>query len=185
MTVPFLDTISIEVFCHVRLLIGPVIPLMVAWAREIFAVPKFARGKTPYLDDGASTIHSAEERCAVAVWVVENFWPVVLSVICNLKAPELNVTLADIESPGEIVMLEILVKGFGNISHHAKYRVAPELVVSCSVPSCSTDGELKPSIPTQTDEKALVAPVTVGTIQEPLTFVTALDAGVVRFVSAA
>ena len=40
-------------------------------------------------------------------------------------------------------------------------------------------------MPTQTDEYALDVPVTLGTVQEPLTEVTALDAGVLRLVTAA
>jgi hypothetical protein len=35
------------------------------------------------------------------------------------------------------------------------------------------------------DLRIVVLPVTVGTVQEPLTIVTALDAGALRFVSAA
>ena len=84
MTVPEFVSISIDVFCHEALSIPPVVPLMVAFAAENVAVPKLASGKTPDLDDGASTIHSAEDRCAVAVLVVENELDVVLSLICKV-----------------------------------------------------------------------------------------------------
>lgn len=60
------------VFCQEALSIAPVVPLIVALAAEICAVPKLANGKTPEIDYGASTIHSAEYRWAVADWVVEN-----------------------------------------------------------------------------------------------------------------
>ena len=37
---------------------------MVAFAPEKLIVPKLASGKTPVNEDGASRIHSAEDRCA-------------------------------------------------------------------------------------------------------------------------
>ncbi len=82
MTVPDLFTMSMEVLCQEASSIAPVTPLMVAWAPEKLAVPKFAKGKM-VPEDGASTIHSAEDRWALADWVVENDCPVVLSLICN------------------------------------------------------------------------------------------------------
>ena len=75
---------DVDVFCQAALSIAPVVPLMVACAAVNVAVPKSARGKTPELDDGASTIHSAEDRSAVAFWVVVNDLPVVLSLICRV-----------------------------------------------------------------------------------------------------
>jgi hypothetical protein len=83
-----LDTISIEVFCQAALSIAPVVPLMVAIACEIVAVPKLAKGKMPKKDEGASTTHSAEDRCADADWVIEKCW-LLLSVICNVNCPPL------------------------------------------------------------------------------------------------
>ena len=39
-----------------------VVPLTLAVSAEKETVPKSARGRTPPLEDGASAIHSAEER---------------------------------------------------------------------------------------------------------------------------
>lgn len=44
-------------------LIEPVAPSIVAEASEKVTLPKLARGSTPLLLEGASAIHSAEDRC--------------------------------------------------------------------------------------------------------------------------
>ena len=89
-TVPELVSISIATcFCAGGVVDFAVVPLMVACAPYSVAVPKLASGNTPELDDGASTIHSAEDRLAVAVLVVENDLDVVLSLICKVYGPEL------------------------------------------------------------------------------------------------
>lgn len=43
----------------------PVVPLIVAVQDEKETVPKLASGRIPPLEDGASAIHSAEERWAL------------------------------------------------------------------------------------------------------------------------
>lgn len=49
-------------------------------------VPKSASGKMPPLEDGASAIHSAEERCAPLTFAeVLKVAPVVASVIVTVK----------------------------------------------------------------------------------------------------
>jgi hypothetical protein len=64
--VPNALVMLIETSCQVEelLSIGPVVPLTVAHAFEKLTVPKLANGKTPEYDDGASTIHSADDLCA-------------------------------------------------------------------------------------------------------------------------
>src|SRR6516164_8318227 len=53
--------------------------------------------------------------------------------------------------------------------------------MSCSVPICSTEPELKPSIPTQEEDQPGVGPgVTVGTLHVPETAVTAELAGLAK-----
>jgi len=72
------------------------------------AVPKFASGSTPELDDGASTIHSAEDLAGVylrlaTVSVIEKDFPVVVSNILSVNSllgVVLYVTLAEILSFG-------------------------------------------------------------------------------------
>jgi len=57
---------------------------MVAWEPEKLIVPKSAKGKTPWKEEGASSIHSAEDRWAFGMaLVVEKFLPLVVSVIDN------------------------------------------------------------------------------------------------------
>jgi len=63
-SVVLLDVMLIEAFAPAELSMGPTAPLIVAEAPLIVAVPKFASGKIPP-DEGASTIHSAEERSAL------------------------------------------------------------------------------------------------------------------------
>jgi len=65
------------------------------------AVPKLARGRTPPLDEGASAIHSADERCAeftLADLLAD--WPVVVSVIVTVNVRPLKWASAEILSPG-------------------------------------------------------------------------------------
>jgi hypothetical protein len=76
-------------------------------------VPKFASGKTPKYEEGASAIHSAEVSVAPdTVADVEKVAPVFLSVMETVNTPPEYVTLAVITSPGLIVM-EIWYIGFG------------------------------------------------------------------------
>ncbi len=65
--VPVEVTIVMASFCHELSLMDPVCPLRVADAPVILVVPKSANGSTPPEDDGASTIHSADERWALAL----------------------------------------------------------------------------------------------------------------------
>jgi hypothetical protein len=65
-----IGTVSLD---HAESLIGPVTLLMVAEAFVNVTEPKFASGRMPEPEDGASTIHSADDRCAPgALWVVVN-----------------------------------------------------------------------------------------------------------------
>ena len=58
--------ISIAVSCQAESSIGPVTPLIVAVAPLNATEPKLASVRTPLLDEGASTIHSADDRWALA-----------------------------------------------------------------------------------------------------------------------
>ena len=65
MTVPELVTIVICWTAAPNDPIVPVVPLIVVVQDENETVPKLARGRMPPLEDGASAIHSAEERWAL------------------------------------------------------------------------------------------------------------------------
>ena len=102
------------------LLIGPVVPLIVAEAAEKETVPKSANGRTPLEEDGASAIHSADDSFAdfsvcevlyVALVVTS------VSVRVNLLDP-VYLTSPDIWSPGWIVMLRSTGE-LGYISYQA------------------------------------------------------------------
>jgi hypothetical protein len=78
---------------------------------------------------------------------------------------------ADMVSPGLTVMVlfGIAVSAAGRISHQAWYSAAP-LTQSCSVPVWIRLLLLKPSMPSQLDEKLFVlVGLTVGTCQLPVT----------------
>ena len=62
MTVPELVTIVITWTEDPKDPIVPVVPLTVAVDAEKLTVPKSASGRIPPLEEGASAIHSAEER---------------------------------------------------------------------------------------------------------------------------
>src|SRR5690349_5733807 len=107
-------------FCQAALLIGPFWPLMVAEALVMVVLPKFASGRTPKFEEGASTIHSAEERLAPgADWRVLNDLPVVLLMIDRVNAPVLYTTEAEMLSPACTTRLVIVIEGFGYISYQA------------------------------------------------------------------
>ena len=55
-------TMLIAVSCQLELSIGPVTPLIVADALVNATDAKLANGKMPEPDEGASTIHSADDR---------------------------------------------------------------------------------------------------------------------------
>src|SRR5262245_7672428 len=57
-------TMFMAALSQYRLSIESVRPLTVAVAPVIVTVPKFARGRTPESDEGAYTIHSADDRSA-------------------------------------------------------------------------------------------------------------------------
>jgi hypothetical protein len=64
---------------------------MVAWAAEKVSLPKLASGSTlPKEADGASMIHSAEERWALGrlCTVVNVGWVLVTSVSDSVKPPD-------------------------------------------------------------------------------------------------
>jgi hypothetical protein len=99
--------------------IVPGVPLTVAVQDENETVPKSARGRTPPLEDGASAIHSAEERCARLTFAdVLKETPVVVSVIVAVNLP-LKLASAVMWSPGEIVIPLIRNSGCGKNSNHA------------------------------------------------------------------
>ncbi len=78
------------------------------------AVPKLARGRTPPLDEGASAIHSAEERWAEFTWAdLLADAPVVVSVIVTVKVLPVNWASADILSPGWMVRPLKMNEGWG------------------------------------------------------------------------
>ena len=58
----FTMLIAFTPLAHGELLIAPVTPLMVVEALVNVTEPKFASGNTPENEDGASTIHSADDR---------------------------------------------------------------------------------------------------------------------------
>lgn len=79
----------------------PEVPLMVAMHAEKDTVPKSARGRMPPLEEGASAIHSAEERCAPLTFAeVLEVAPVVVSVIVTVKDLPLKLAWAVMWSPG-------------------------------------------------------------------------------------
>ena len=87
---------------------------------------KFARVKTPEFDDGASTIHSADDRCTPdALWyVVKVSFVLDVSVIVNWNWPAGRwryCTDAVILSPGETLIVDIVTEPSGYISYHTLY----------------------------------------------------------------
>jgi len=88
--------------------IGPLVPLVLPDAGPMFAEQlekmielKSANVSTPELEEGASSIHSAEDRCALfVVCVVLYDFPVELSVRVNVNLFDpAKTTEALIESP--------------------------------------------------------------------------------------
>lgn len=85
--------------------IVPVVPLTVAVDAEKLTVPKSASGRMPPLEDGASAIHSAEERWApLTLAEVLNETPVCVSVMVTVKDLPLKLACAVMVSPGVIVI---------------------------------------------------------------------------------
>ena len=120
MTAAELETIVITWTEEPKEPIVPVIPFTVAVSAEKETVPKSARGRTPPLEDGASAIHSAEDRwaeCTLADVLKEA--PVFVSVIVTVKDLPLEMTSAVMWSPGVIVSPLIRNKGCGKNSNHA------------------------------------------------------------------
>ena len=62
LTAPELETIVITWTLDPKDPMAPVTPFTVAVSAEKETVPKSARGRMPPLEEGASAIHSAEER---------------------------------------------------------------------------------------------------------------------------
>jgi hypothetical protein len=113
---------------QLELSIGPVTPLIVADALVNVTEAKLANGTTPELDEGTSTIHSADERWAPeALWyVVKESFGRLMSAIVTLNWPALAplatyCTLAEIESPGETVIVVMATELCGYISYHTEY----------------------------------------------------------------
>ena len=96
------------------LLIDPGTPLIVAWAFVKVTVPKFASGSTPDPEDGASTIHSADDRCGLLMlFVTVKEW--LPSAMLKVKLPWLLLywTEALIVSPGWTVIVEMVTGAAG------------------------------------------------------------------------
>ena len=94
--------------------IVPVAPFTVAVHDEKETVPKSARGRMPPLEDGASAIHSAEDRCAECTFAeVLKETPVVVSVIVTVKDLPLKLVWAVMRSPGVIVIPLMRKEGCG------------------------------------------------------------------------
>ena len=92
----------------------PVVPLIVAVHDEKETVPKLASGRMPPLEDGASAIHSAEERWALLTFAeVLKEAPVVVSVIVTVKDLPLKLAWAVMWSPGVMVIPLIRKEGCG------------------------------------------------------------------------
>lgn len=92
----------------------PVVPLTVAVDAEKLTVPKSASGRMPPLDDGASAIHSAEERWApLTLAEVVKEWFVVVSVIVTVKDLPLKLACAVMWSPGLMVSPLMRKEGCG------------------------------------------------------------------------
>jgi hypothetical protein len=89
--------------------IAPVVPLIVA--KQVLAIPvlsvpydafpKSARGSMPPLEEGASAIHSADDRCApLTLADVLEDWPVVASLMETTNERPLKDASAEMRSPG-------------------------------------------------------------------------------------
>src|SRR5436190_2303882 len=94
-----------------------------AEAPENVTVPKFARCSTrqsPALhDEGASAIHSADERSGVAILsFLEKYLPLVRFRIVTVTLLPMTVTVAEIVSPGRIVRFTSTGPA-GTSSYHA------------------------------------------------------------------
>ncbi len=104
MTAPELETIVITWTEDPKDPIVPGVPLTMAVHAENETVPKSARGRMPPLEDGASAIHSADDRwaeCTLADVLKE--WPVVVSVMVTVNDLPLKLASAVIWSPGVMV----------------------------------------------------------------------------------
>ncbi len=81
--------------------IVPEVPLTVAVHDEYETVPKSARGRMPPLEDGASAIHSAEDRWAECTLAeVLKDWLVDVSVMVTVNDFPLKLASAVMWSPG-------------------------------------------------------------------------------------
>ncbi len=79
-----------------------------------------ANGRIPPLDDGASAIHSADDRCArFTLEDVLKECPVVVSVMVTVKDRPANDASADMWSPGLIAKLLIRTDACGKNSYQA------------------------------------------------------------------
>ena len=86
LTAPELETIVITWTEEPKDPIVPGVPFTVAVHDEKETVPKSARVRMPPLEDGASAIHSAEDRCAECTLAeVLKEAPVEVSVIVTVK----------------------------------------------------------------------------------------------------
>ena len=120
MTTPELVIIVITCTEDLKEPMVPVVPLTVAVEAEKLTVPKSASGRTPPLEDGASAIHSAEDRWARLTFEeVLKDAPVVVSVTFTVKDLPLKLASAEMWSPGVTVSPFIMNNGCGKNSNQA------------------------------------------------------------------
>ena len=140
-------------------MIVPAWPSPVAAACKNVTEPKFVRGRVrqrPDLPqtDGASAIHSAEERSGSASTVrcVKRVCRVRF-VIWRMTSVPRTSTAPVIVSPGA-TFRRIVTGGAGTISYQSEYSGVPPAVQSDSLPTCSSAWEVseKPPRPTQNAE---------------------------------
>jgi len=114
LTAPELETIVITWTEEPNDPIVPGVPLTVAVHNEYETVPKSARGSMPPLEDGASAIHSAEDRWAECTLAeVLKDWLVDVSVMVTVKDLPLKLASAVIWSPGLMVSPLMRKEGCG------------------------------------------------------------------------
>ena len=174
---------SIAVARQAASVIDPACLPATAAAPENDVVPKFASGSVrqrPYRpqDEGASTIHSADERPGdpIVTSVEEAVCLVRFSIRSETRAPRTSIDALTL-SPGP-TRSPSRTGAAGRSSYHALWVARPEGVQSASVPICSSpvSPSANPPRPTQSTEKAGPRPVQeiFGTTQLPDTCVNGL-----------
>src|SRR5215467_4170570 len=135
------------------LIVPDLVPAFTAAAVTV-QVLNLGSGTGPELVLGLSPIHSAllflQPPLTLQVGVLVKLLPeVVESVTLIVYLVPLLTTDAEILSPGFTVTPTAWMLLVGNISHHVKYVRGVPWPQMAPVPPCSTEPELKPSMPTQ------------------------------------